>query len=171
MSPRNSYSALKPWPLMTAEERASGSGAVALRPWAVSAVAVFLFAGTGIALAVGVSLLFPNRLLDPVWKLNPAGAALFRSIGRISGVFLLAVATSTLCAALGLLRGRRWAWWFAVALFTVEACGNLVSYFLIHEALRVLSGAVIPSFFLYFLIRRDVRDYFRRHALAPNHNP
>ncbi len=156
---------------MATETRPSGSGAVTLRPLAVLVVAVFLFAGTGIAFVVGVSLLFPNRLLDPLWQLNPAGAALFRSIGRMSGVFLLAVGISILCAALGLLHRRQWAWWFAVALFTVEACGNLASYFLIHDGLRAVSGAMIASFFLYFLSRRDVRDYFARQALIPNHNP
>jgi hypothetical protein len=145
---------------MAPEKRLSGSDAVTLRPLAVMVVALFLFAGTAIALVVGVSLLSPNRLLDSLWKLNPAGAALFRSVGRASGVFLLMLGIGTLSAALGLLHGRRWAWWFAVALFTIEVCGDLISYFLTHDTLRALSGAMIASFFLYFLSRRDVRDYF-----------
>lgn len=132
------------------------------RPKSVPIVAAFLFAATAIAAVVGVSLLFPNRLLDRLWKLNPAGAAFFHSIGPISGVFLLALGGAMFAAARGLLRGRKWAWWFAAALFTVESCGNLISYFLIHDALRAITGFIISFVFLCCLCRRGVRDYFFR---------
>jgi len=134
-------------------------------------VAGFLFFATGIASVVGVSLLFPNRLLDLLWKLNPEGAILFHSIGRVSGVFLLALAVGILAAARGLLAGRRWAWRFSVALFAIDAAGNVVSYFLIHDALRTATGAIISSAFLIALCRRAVRRYFLRQELTPNHKP
>jgi hypothetical protein len=69
-------------------------------------ISIFLFAATIVALITGESLVFPNTLLDNLWKFNPAGAALFHSIGRISGVFLLALGVATFFAELGLLRGR-----------------------------------------------------------------
>jgi uncharacterized membrane protein (DUF2068 family) len=62
-----------------------------------------------------------------MWKFNPQGAALFHSMGRVSGVFLLAMGVGTFFAALGLLRGQRWAWWFGVFLSCIESCGNVVS--------------------------------------------
>jgi hypothetical protein len=130
------------------------------RPWPVSIVVAFLFAATVIAVVISVSLLFPNRLLDALWKLNPAGALFFHSIGPISGVFLLVLGAATLASARGMLRGHKWAWWFAVALFAVEACSNLVSYSVIHDALRTIAGFVISFAFLYVLCRRSVRDYF-----------
>ena len=142
-----------------------------VRPKSVPVVASFLFIATVIASVVGVSLLFPNRLLDGLWKLNPEGAALFHSIGSISGVFLLALAVATFAAARGLLRGRRCAWWFAVGLFSIEACGNIVSYFLVHDTLRTVTGAIISSAFLCLLCRADMRHYFLRQAPTPNHNP
>lgn len=131
-------------------------------------VAAFLFAATVIAVVVGVSLLFPNRLLDTLWKLNPAGAAFFHSIGPISGVFLLALGVATFACARGLLRGRKWAWWFAVSLFAVESCSNLVSYFVIHDALRTITGFVISCAFLCVLCRHRVRDYFFPPGPAPS---
>lgn len=141
------------------------------RPGTVPVVAAFLFFATVIASVVGVSLLFPNRLLDRLWKLNPEGAVLFHSIGPISGVFLLALAVGTLAAARGLLAGRRWAWWFSVALFAIDAAGNIVSFFLIHDALRTATGALISSAFLIALCRPTVRRYFLRQELTPNHKP
>jgi hypothetical protein len=141
------------------------------RPGTVPVVAAFLFFATVIASVVGVSLLFPNRLLDRLWKLNPEGAVLFHSIGPVSGVFLLALAVGTLAAARGLLAGRRWAWWFSVALFAIDAAGNIVSFFLIHDALRTATGALISSAFLIALCRPTVRRYFLRQELTPNHKP
>ena len=138
------------------------------RPTPVPVIAVFLFAATAIAAVVGVSLLFPNRLLDTLWKLNPAGAVFFHSVGPVAGVFLLALGAAMCGAARGLLRGRKWAWWFAFVLFTIEACSNLASYFLIHDALRAITGFVISAAFLFFLCLRQVRDYFFRPSLVPD---
>jgi hypothetical protein len=141
------------------------------RPKTIPVVAAFLLAATFIASVVGVSLLLPNRLLDLLWKLNPEGAALFHSIGPVSGVFLLALAVGTFAAARGLLAGRRWAWWFSVALFAIDACGNVVSYFLMRDAIRSATGAMISSAFLIALCRPVVRHYFLRQPLTPNHKP
>jgi sterol desaturase/sphingolipid hydroxylase (fatty acid hydroxylase superfamily) len=132
------------------------------RPKTIAVIATFLFAATTIAFITGESLLFPNALLDKLWKFNPQGAALFHSIGRVSGVFLMALGIGTFFAALGLLRGQLWAWWFGVFLFAIDACGNIVSYFLTHDALRSLTGAIISATFLFFLCRDSVRGYFLR---------
>src|SRR5437868_8026131 len=115
------------------------------RPGTIYIVAAFLFFATVIASVVGVSLLFPNRLLDWLWKLNPEGAIFFHSIGPISDVFLLVLALGSFAAARGLLIGRHWAWRFSVALFAIDAAGNIVSFFLIHDALRAAAGAIISS--------------------------
>ena len=141
------------------------------RPKPIVVIAAFLFAATIVAFVVGESLLFPNTLLDSLWKFNPEGAALFHSIGRLSGVFLLSLGVATFFAALGLLRGQRWAWWFGVVLFATDACGNIVSYFLTHDALRSLTGTIISATFLVFLCRDSVRGYFLRQELTPNHKP
>jgi hypothetical protein len=141
------------------------------RPLPVTIVAIFLFLATAIAAVVGISLLFPNPLLDHLWELNRQGAALFHSIGRVSGLFLLVLGCGTLAAGFGMLRGRRWAWWFASILFAIDGLGDVVSYFIIHDALRAVTGIIVSSVFLYLLYRRNVRDYFFRIALIPNHNP
>jgi len=141
------------------------------RPGTILVVSAFLFFATVIAFVVGVSLLFPNRLLDRLWKLNPEGAVLFHSIGPVSGVLLLVLALGPLAAARGLLAGQRWAWRFSMALFAIDAAGNIVSFFLIHDALRTAAGTIISSAFLMALCRPAVRRYFLRQELTPNHKP
>jgi len=130
------------------------------RPTAVPIVAGFLLAATVIASIVAISLLFPNPLLDRLWELNKPGAAAFRALGWISGVALLVLGAGTSCAAIGLLRRRKWAWWFAVVLFAVDGTGDLVSLLVSGDWLRGASGAAISTAFLYSLSRHRVRRYF-----------
>jgi len=133
---------------------------MSIRPKTVPIVAAFLFAAAAVAGVVGFSLLFPNALLDRLWQLNPEGGVFFHSIGRVSGVFLLSLGTAMLFAARALLRGQLWAWWFAMALFAIEAVSNLASYFLVHDALRTVAGFVIATIFLLALCGRRTRDHF-----------
>lgn len=139
------------------------------RPIPITVIAGFLFLAAAIAAVVGASLLFPNPLLDRLWELNKPGAALFHSIGRISGLFLLALGCATLAAARGLLRGQRWAWWFAVVLFTVDGAGDVTSFFLVHDVLRAVTGVLVSCAFLWLLCRHSARNYFFRSTLTPNH--
>lgn len=132
---------------------------VSARPAAITVVAGFLFLATAIAVVVGFFTLFPNALLNLLWSLNPSGAAIFNSAGRISGLFLIALGCGTFSVALGLLRGRRWAWWFAVILFSMDVLGNLVSYFVIHDPLRTITGAIVSFSFLGLLFSRRARTY------------
>jgi hypothetical protein len=87
--------------------------------------------------------------------------AAFQTLGRFSGVLLLALAVGTAGAATGLLRRRKWAWWFAVLLFAVNGFGDLASYFVTRDWLRSASGVVVCSAFLYALSRQRVRFYFK----------
>jgi hypothetical protein len=131
-----------------------------VRPNAVVVVSAFLFVATGIAAVVGVWLLFPNPLLDRLWALNRPGEALFRSIGRAAGIPLLGLGAGTACATLGLLRRKKWAWYFAVALFTIDGCGDVVSLVATGERWKAVGGILVSSLFLYMLTRRSVRRYF-----------
>jgi hypothetical protein len=155
-------SPFKLWRRRRGSLRYAGCIDMQARPKTVPIVAAFLFAAAAIAAMVGFSLLFPNPLLDRLWHLNPEGAVFFHSIGRVSGVFLLGLGTAMLFAARALLRGQLWAWWFAIALFTAEAVSNPVSYFVIHDALRAVTGFFIAAMFLLALCGRRARDYFFR---------
>ena len=131
------------------------------RPRAIPIVATFLLAAAGIAAIVGVSLLFPNRLLDQLWELNKPAEAAFHTHERVSGIFLLLLAVSVFASGVALLHRRRWAWWFTMVLFTVNGAGDVVSFAVTGGWLRSASGVMICSAFLYCLSRCQVRRYFR----------
>jgi len=128
------------------------------RPIAIPIVAAFLFAATAMAAVVGVTLLFPGWLLGGLARLNPRGMAAFEALGRASGVLLLAIGAAAAAAAVGLLRGKRWAWWLAVGLFAVNAGGDVVGALVTRDWLRAVAGVAVSSAFLYVLSRRRVRD-------------
>jgi len=123
-------------------------------------VAVFLFAASAVAVVVGISLLFPNALLERLWELNKPAGASFRALGWIAATLLLVLGAGTSAAAIGLLQRRRWAWWFAMALFAVNGSGDVVSFVANRDWLRSASGVVIACTFAYCLNRRSVRRYF-----------
>jgi hypothetical protein len=132
------------------------------RPKTIVIVAVFLFAAAAIAIVVGTSLLFPNRLLDRLWELNKPGAALFHRLGWISGVFLLGLGGVAYLGAVNMLRRKQWAWWFATMLFAIDGAGDVISSFLTRDFVKGGSGAVISFAFLYALTRPRVRGYFKQ---------
>jgi hypothetical protein len=133
---------------------------MASRPKTVPVIAGFLFVATAIAWVVGSALLVRSRLLDSLWRFNPAGAEFFKAIGPVSGLFLLMLGVGTAAAGRGLLRGNAWAWWFAVILFVVDGAGDVVSFFLTGDWLRSTSGMLISGAFLYALLRPRVRQFF-----------
>jgi hypothetical protein len=130
------------------------------RPRAVAIIAGFLFAATAIAVVVGCALLFPGDLLRWLVEFNEPGMAAFQVLGRWLGVLLLMLACGTASAAIEFLHARKWAWWFAVVLFTIDGCGDLVSFLVTRDGLRSGSGIVICGVFLFALSRGQVRSYF-----------
>jgi len=131
------------------------------KPKALIVVAAFLFVATGIAVLVGVSLLFPNPIMDSLWKLNRPAEAAFRAKGHPLGILLLLLGTGTFAAAKGLLQRQLWAWWFAMVLFTVNGIGDVVGFIVTGDWLRGASGVVVALAFLWALSRADVRRFVR----------
>ena len=132
------------------------------RPAAVTAISAVLSAAAAIAFFVSFAILFPVASLDWIWELNRPGAAVFRSIGRAAGVALAALGVAVAMAARALARGKRWAWWFATALFTVNACGDMAAGLVTREWIRTAAGVAVSAGFLLVLARREVRAWCSR---------
>jgi hypothetical protein len=129
------------------------------RPLAIAVVAGFLFTATPIAWLVAIALLYPTQFTDWMFTLNPPARAGFEALGWIASLLLFALGCGTLGAAIGLRRGRLWAWWFAVILFIVNIGGDAVALFVLHDFLRSGSGILVGLIFLMTLFKPDVRKF------------
>jgi hypothetical protein len=85
-----------------------------------------LFAATLIAWLVATALLYRTQFTDWMFTFNPPARAAFESLGRFAGALLYVLGCGTLAAAIVLRRGRKWASWFAVILFLVNICGDVM---------------------------------------------
>jgi hypothetical protein len=128
------------------------------KPITVPIVAAFLWIAMVIALVVGIALSFPGTFLDQIWRYNPPAHAAFQMAGRASGVGFLILGVALGAAARDLVRGRRWAWWFAVVIFALNGIGDLFALLATRDFARNGSGLVIAAGFLVALLRKNVRD-------------
>jgi len=129
------------------------------RPVGIVIVGVFLLAGTLIAILTGISLTHSGTFLDAMWKLNPKALEQFSFLGKLAGYLLLGISVITALAGFGILRGRKWGWWIAVAIFGVNGAGDAVNVF-VGEPLKGLAGLLIAGCFLLYMIRPATRAYF-----------
>jgi len=134
------------------------------RPATVPVVAAFSCMATVLALLIGSSLLISGTLPDRIWALNPRARVVFSTHARPFGALLLIVALVAATTAIGLLRGRRWAWLLALATFAVNGLGDLGTLLFARDWLRGGSGILIAGLFLFCLLRPNVRAYFAEQA-------
>ena len=139
-------------------------------PTAVRTIAIVLFLATAMSFLTGSSLLFPNVGWHRLWELNPAAYAFVarNQLQAIAGALLLALGIVTAIAGAGLLRGRRWAWWIAVAVFAINGLGDLLTMVVHRDVVKGGSGVLIASIFLFLLMHSGTRGYFGKCALDMN---
>ena len=132
-------------------------------PAGVRTIAVVLFLASAVSFLTGSSLLFPEvAWWHRLWELNrPANAFVSQEhLATMAGVLLLALGIVTATTGWGLLRGRRWAWWIAVAVFAINGCGDLLTLIVQRDVVKGGSGVLIASVFLFLLMRSGTRRYF-----------
>jgi len=127
----------------------------------LTVIVLFLAFPALMAAFIGTVLLFPGRLLESLWRFNPEGRTAFEKLGRFSSFLLFLVGAVAGGAAVGISRRHKWGWWFAVLLFAVNACGDAVNVLLTGRVMQGLSGVVISSLFLWYLVQPAVRRQFR----------
>lgn len=149
---------------MNRSEKADEFIPMVRRPRTVAVVATFLFFSAAFALVTAVSLLFPDPLWNRMWDLNRPAYMAFETLGKIPGVLLLALGITAGLAGAGLLRRKKWAWWIALAIFTISGLRDVVTLVLARDLVRGGSGVLIAGAFLFFLTRPRVKRYFEEDA-------
>lgn len=112
--------------------------------------AFFAFGATMCALTVSL-LLFPGSALYSLWRLNPDARLAFESLGYWSLVFMLAIGTACLLAAIGLWRATPWGKWLAVIILSINMVGDLTNVFVRHDY-RGLIGVPVAGAMIFFLL-------------------
>jgi uncharacterized membrane protein (DUF2068 family) len=88
------------------------------------------------------------------------------SILTVFGALLIPLGIATLVVAYGLFKGKSWSWAVAVVLSTIGLAINVIS--LVTSNMGGITGALvgiaINAIVLYYLSRRNVRQYFGKVA-------
>jgi uncharacterized membrane protein (DUF2068 family) len=95
------------------------------------------------------------------------------SILTVLGALLIPLGIASLVVAYGLFKGKTWAWFVAVVLSTIGLVINAIS--LVTANMGAITGALvgiaINAIVLYYLSRRNVRQYFGKVATPKQSSP
>ncbi|MGH9745429.1 MAG: hypothetical protein ACRD59_04885 [Candidatus Acidiferrales bacterium] len=127
----------------------------------LSAMGVFLVFGAAMATLAGITLLFPGTILDPMWRLNPAGGGQLAGMGRAIGIPFLGLGAAMLAAAIGWNKRRFWGWALAVVIIASQVLGDFVNA-LRGELLKGAIGVAIAGVLLAYLLQPKIRAAFPR---------
>ena len=154
------------------------------RPTGVTILAVLFVIGGAVALLAGVgtfvAIPFATNLMqdsvnDGTLNTSPISpseqSALIQGIGptlTVIGAVLIPVGIATLFVAAGLFKAKSWAWSAAIILSVIGFAMNVIS--LVTGNMNAITGAVIGmainAIVLFYLTRRNVRQYFGKVSSA-----
>lgn len=170
---------------MSKNSSSSNNDLIRHRPTGVTILgALFVIAGAfallgGIATLVAIPFVAnvnPNVINDELQfggqPLTPSEqTALAQGSGSILtvlGALLIPLGIASLVVAYGLFKGKSWAWFVAVVLSIIGIAINVIS--LVTSNMGAMAGAfvgiAINAIVLYYLSRRNVRQYFGKVASA-----
>jgi uncharacterized membrane protein (DUF2068 family) len=90
------------------------------------------------------------------------------SILTVLGAVLIPLGIASVVVAYGLFKGKSWAWFVAIVLSIIGLAVNVIS--LVTSNMGAMAGALvgiaINAIVLYYLSRRNVREYFGKVAAA-----
>lgn len=129
------------------------------RPHRITTLSIFFAAGAMISLVSGISLLFPESFLQPMWKLNPRAEQVFHHVGFWAIVLMFVVSLSCVLAAYGLWLGRLWGYHLAIGLLLVNLIGDIYNFASGTEP-RAVIGIPIVLLVLASIMTSRIRAFF-----------
>lgn len=127
--------------------------------WGVLVIASFFALATGILLLVGTALLAPGSVFEAIWDLYPPRRSLLMPYRTwlAPGFLILAIAMAS--ASIGCYRHRKWGWWLAVTIFTVNGLSD-AAQFLLGHLMEGGIGVTVAAAILFYFSRPEVRATF-----------
>ena len=95
-----------------------------------------------------------------MWRLNPRARDSFSRMGTWAPVLLGVVCLACAACAYGFFAGKRWGYRLGVGGLLVNLAGDVVNAALGIEP-RAVIGVPIVALILWYLVSRQVRDFFR----------
>ena len=123
------------------------------RPPGITALSFFFLFGTVMSGLAAVTLLFPGSVLEPLWRLNPRARDGFAAIGSWAVLLMVLVCMACGMAALGLQRCKRWGYWMALFILTINLAGDTANAVLAHD-LRTLVGLPMGGAMIVYLLTK-----------------
>ena len=130
-----------------------------VRPFGITLLSIFSFASTGITLLAALSLLFPNRALESIWRLNPRARVDLGAIGLWAVLLFFCIGVTCLIVGIGLWRGKRWGYLLAMVGLCINALGDLINALSAREP-RAIVGVPVVILILAYLLTRRVKGFF-----------
>lgn len=127
------------------------------RPFVVTGSSLFFAFGTVMSGLTAVMLLFPGSPIEPLWRLNPRAREAFASIGTTAVLLMILVCVACLTAAVGLWRLKRWGYWTAILILSINVAGDALNAALTRD-LRALVG--LPIGLTLIVLLRQKRQSF-----------
>ena len=121
------------------------------RPAGIAILSFFFVFGTFASGLAAVMLVMPGTPLDVLWKLNPSAHGRFVTSGHWPVLLMSAVCLACGSAALGLWQGRRWGYWTAAGILTINVLGDTMNAFLLRDW-RTLIGLPISGLMIGYLL-------------------
>ena len=97
-------------------------------PAGITALTFFFMFGAAMGGLAAVMLRFPGCGLDPLWRLNPRARDGFAAMGEWAVLLMAVVCVTCGTAALGLLRCKRWGYWTALVILTINLAGDTAQF-------------------------------------------
>ena len=126
------------------------------RPAGVTALGFFFVFGAVMSGLAAVMLLFPGSMLEPLWRLNPRAREGFTAMGWWA-VLLMGVVCGACCTtAVGLWRCKRWGYWTALAILTINLAGDAANAVVGHDWRTLIGLPVGGAMIVYLVVKRRV---------------
>jgi hypothetical protein len=122
------------------------------RPVGITLISLFFGFGTLASGLAAVMLIMPGTPIDVLWRLNPHAHEGFVAMGRWSAVLMLTVCLACGFAARGLWRCRRWGYWMATGILTINLIGDTTNAFLLGDW-RMLVGLPVAVLMIFYLMK------------------
>lgn len=125
------------------------------RPHGITALGLFFVFGAVMSGLAAVMLLSPGSALEPLWRLNSCAREGFAAMGLWGVLLMVTVCLVCGMAALGVLRCRRWGYWMALAILSINLAGDTANAVIAHDWHTLVGLPIGGAMIVYLLSKRN----------------